>query len=240
MRRSERRQDGPLRSTEGTGAAELLIKLLKDDDPIRRMGAAQSLGDLADVKAATALIEALQDREPGVRSEAATALGRLDDSQATVPLIGILADPEDGVRREAIKALTAIGRPATDPLILALNQSDNITQAGAAQALGQIGEEKSAEPLIWAFKNGDRPVRHAAVMALARINRSLAVSPFIQLLGDSNVQSDLRADAAWALGEMNDAGARVPLISAMANDKDSGVRMSAAQALKSHRTIRDD
>jgi HEAT repeat protein len=197
------------------------------------MGAAQSLGDLADVKAVTPLIDTLQDREPGVRSEAATALGQLNDSQATVPLIEILADPEEGVRRVAIKALTAIGRQATEPLILALNKSDNITQVGAAQALGQIGEEKSAEPLIWAFKNGDGPVRQAAVMALARINRSLAVSPFIQLLGDSNVQSDLRADAAWALGEMNDDGARVPLISAMANDKDSGVRMSAAQALKS-------
>lgn len=222
-----------LRSVEGAGAADLLIKLLTDGDPNRRMGAAQALGDLADLKAAAPLIEALQDLEAGVRSEAACSLGRLGDSQATMPLIGILGDPEERVRREGIKALTAIGRPATDSLILALNESDNSTQEAASQALGNIGEERSVQPLIWAFKNGDSNVRHAAVTALAEINRSLAVTPFIQILGDPNLQSDLRADAAFALGEMDDARAKEPLIFAMANDRDSSVRMKAAQALKS-------
>jgi HEAT repeat protein len=167
-----------------------------------------------------------------VRSEAATALGRRGDPQGIVPLIGILADPEERVRRDAIKALMVIGRPATEPLILALHESDNITQAGAAQALGQIGEERSIEPLIWVFKNGDRPVRHAAVAAIAGINKSLAVSPLIQILGDLNLQSDLRADAAIALGEMDDPRAKEPLIFAMSYDKDNSVRMNAARAMK--------
>ena len=42
----------------------------------------------------------------------------------------------------------------------------------------------------------------------------------------------MRADAAWALGEMNDVKARGPLLEAMAADKDSSVRLNAAKALK--------
>jgi len=221
-----------LKSLTGGDAADLLIKLLKDGDPNRRMGAAHSLGDPAEVQAAQPLIEALQDSEPGVRSEAAAALGRRGESQATAPLIEILHDPEEQVRKDGIKALTAIGRPAAGPLILAMNGSDNITQAGAAQALGQIGEEGSLEPLIWAFENGDQPVRHAAVAAMVEINKSYVVDPLIQILGDRNKESDLRADAAWALGEMDDPRAKEPLIYAMSYDKDNSVRMNAARAMK--------
>ncbi len=221
-----------LKSLAKASASDLLIKLLQDDDPKRRMGAAQALGDGADGQAALPLIEALQDSEPGVRSEAAASLGRRGESQAIEPLIGILADPESLVRRDGIEALTALGGPATEPLILALQESNNITQAGAAQALGEIGEERSLGPLILAFKNGKGPVRHAAVEAIARINKSFAVSPLIQVMGDQNIESDLRADAAWALGEMDDPRAKEPLIYAMSYDKDNSVRMNAARAMK--------
>jgi len=229
-----------VQSLAGEGTADLLIRLLKDNDPNRRMAAAHSLDDPAEVRAAPALIEALHDSEPGVRSEAAAALGWRGESQAIMPLIEILDDPEEQVRKDGIKALTAIGSPATGPLILAMNGSDNITQAGAAQALGQIGEDKSLEPLIWSFKNGDGAVRHAAVAALVEINKSYAVDPLIQVLGDRNIGSDLRADAAWALGEMDDPRAKEPLIYAMSYDKDNSVRMNAARAMKKvMRTIFD-
>ncbi len=216
----------------GGGAEDLFIRLLKDEDPNRRMGAAHSLGDPAEVQAAPALIEALQDSEPGVRSEAAAALGRRSESQAIMPLIEILDDSEEQVRKDGIKALTEMGKQATEPLILALQESDNITQAGAAKALGQIGEERSLEGLILAFKNGDLPVRHAAVAAMVEINKSYAVGPLIQVLGDRNIGSDLRADAAWALGKMDDPRAKEPLIYAMSYDKDNSVRMNAARAMK--------
>ena len=76
--------------------------------------------------------------------------------------------------------------------------------------------------------------------AIARINKSLAVGPLIQILGDQNMQSDLRADAAFALGEMDDARAKEPLIYAMSYDKDNSVRMNAARAMKKvMRTIFD-
>jgi len=214
--------------------------LLQDEDPKRRMGAAHSLGDPAYGQAAMPLIQALNDSEPGVRSEAAAALGRRGEGQAIEPLIGTLADPERQVRRDAVEALAAIGSPAVDPLTSALNESDNITEAGAAAALGLIGEESSAQPLIQAFGNGDHAVRQAMIAALVEINKSVAVSPLIQILGDQSLKSDLRADAAWALGEMNDPRAKDPLIYAMSYDKENSVRMSAAKAMKKvMRTIFD-
>ncbi|HPT37266.1 MAG TPA: HEAT repeat domain-containing protein, partial [Methanothrix sp.] len=65
------------------------------------------------------------------------------------------------------------------------------------------------------------------------INTSIAVPVFISILQDRSAKDDLRADAAWALGEMGDVSAREPLITAMASDPDSQVRINAAKALKS-------
>jgi HEAT repeat protein len=218
-----------LKSLEGEG---LLIRLLQDDDPKRRMGAAHSLGDPALEQAAVPLIEALNDSDPGVRSEVAAALGRRKERQAIQPLIVALADSEEIVKKNAIASLAKIGEPAIEPLTLALQNSDNITQAGAATALGEIGEEKSAEQLISAFKSGNHAVRQASAGALARINGSLAVPSLIEVLEDQSLSDELRADAAWALGEMGDARAKDPLVYAMSYDKDNGVRMSAAKAMK--------
>jgi HEAT repeat protein len=101
-----------------------------------------------------------------------------------------------------------------------------------AAVLGAIGDEMCMDPLLQAFKDGDRTVQYAAVTALARINRSSALQPFVQILQDPNALSDMRTDAAWAMGELNDVKAREPLLKSMADDKDSNVRMSAARALK--------
>jgi HEAT repeat protein len=214
------------------GGEDLLISLLKDEEPKRRMGAAHSLGDSAYVQAALPLIEALNDSDSGVRSEAADAMGRRGERQSIDPLIGSLADPEEQVKKQAIAALAAIGKPAVEPLTLALQNSDNATRAGAAAALGMIGEENSAAELISSFKSGDHAVRLASVGSLVRINRSFAVLPLIDILEDQSLPEDLRADAAWGLGDIGDARAKDSLVYAMSYDKDNGVRMSAAKAMK--------
>ena len=62
--------------------------------------------------------------------------------------------------------------------------------------------------------------------ALVNINKISAVEPIIQILRNENVSDDMRADAAWALGEMGDARANEALLQAMANDKGSDARMN--------------
>jgi HEAT repeat protein len=167
-----------------------------------------------------------------VRAEAAESLGRLNDNRAVTPLIKCLRDPEVDVRGIAGKALVAIGKPGEEALISALKDGDNTTLAEVAEVLGEIGDEGSMEPLLLAFQNNDSHVRHSVVIALARINESRALQPFVQILKDPNAGSEMRADAAWALGEINDAKARGPLLEAMAADEDNNVRLNAAKALK--------
>lgn len=222
-----------LRTLSGENAISLLTDLLQDENSSRRMGAARALGDLNDVRAVPALILSLQDSTPGIRIEAAVALGRLKDRRAVEPLINALDDPDECVRSKTIEALASIGPDAVDSLILALNSSGNFTPVAAAMALGKIADGRCAESLIYAFQNDESPVRRASVMALARINTSVALPVFISILQDRSAKDDHRADAAWALGEMGDASAREPLITAMASDPDSMVRINAAQALKS-------
>lgn len=221
-----------IRSVEGPDSTDLFVQLLAGGNTNRRMGAAEALGDSGDRRGVQPLIGVLEDTDASVRAGAAEALGLLDDGQAVTPLIKLLRDPEDKVRGQAREALVAIGKPGEESLILALKGGDNTTRAEVAAVLGAIGDEMCIDPLLLAFKNGDRNVRHAAVTALARINRSSALQPFVQILQDPNALSDMRADAAWALGELNDVKAREPLLKSMADDKDGNVRMSAAKALK--------
>jgi HEAT repeat protein len=58
------------------------------------------------------------------------------------------------------------------------------------------------------------------------------VEPIILILRNENMSDDMRADAAWALGEMGDARANEALLQAMANDKGSDARMNAARSLR--------
>lgn len=219
-----------LRSIEGAAATDLLIQILQDSNSLRRLGATEALAKTDDKKAVGPLIQALQDGDNVVRAEAARALGEINDSSAVDPLVGILGDNDNVVRSQAMDALAAMGRPASQALIIVLESGSELMRQGAAEVLGEIKEERAIEPLIVAFQSKD--MREFAVQALVNINRSRAVEPFIQLLQDHNQTSDIRADAAWALGEVGDAKANEALLQAMSAEEDNDVRINAAKALK--------
>ena len=79
-----------------------------------------------------------------VRSNAAAALGEIGDAQAVEPLIRALGDAEYWVRSRAdTAALGEIGDVlAVAPLIQALSDADMLVRAGAAEALGEIGDAR--------------------------------------------------------------------------------------------------
>ena len=70
----------------GTPAVEPLIEGLKDKDSNVRMGVAEALGKIKDVRAVEPLIGSLKDPEPGVCEKAAIALGEIKDARAVEPL----------------------------------------------------------------------------------------------------------------------------------------------------------
>ena len=121
-----------------------------------------------------------------------------------------------------------IGGPAVNLFIVALNDESHTVRAGAAEALGKIGDKRAVGPLIAALK--DEAVRRAAVEALGKIGSTRAVGLLIDAVKDGN--KEVRRAAISALGNIGHKRAIEPLIAAL-RDKDLAVRRAAALVLLS-------
>jgi HEAT repeat protein len=113
-------------------------------------------------------------------------------------------------------------------LIFALQHKDPTVQYDAAEALGDIGDNRAVEPLLAALKNDETGgVRWKAAEALSKLGTP-AVAGLIGALQHDD--DDVRWKAAIALGEIGDPHAITPLINVM-SDNDRFVRSRAAYAL---------
>jgi HEAT repeat protein len=83
-----------------------LVALLKDRDPLARIGAMVSLVRVQHPDLVKLLTGMLKDPDPGVRAEAARTLGSIKHPSSVEPLIALLAgDPAPEARRVAALAL---------------------------------------------------------------------------------------------------------------------------------------
>jgi HEAT repeat protein len=253
----------------GDEAMEMLCEPLGDaDDYVRRPSrdAARALGEIGDARAVEPLIKALGDEDEDVCMNAAEALGEIGDTRAVGPLIKNLSARTFGrssindtktSQLSATWALADIGVAAVEPLIKALGDEDDDVRWLAADALGEIGDERAVEPLIKALRDDNV---HCAAEALGNIGDVRAVEPLIKALEDEEwrvryyaaraliIIMDARAvepligaledetwavrgNAAYALGEIGDARAVEPLIKVLGDESDE-VRDAAKEALK--------
>jgi HEAT repeat protein len=165
----------------------------------------------------------------GVRSQAVYALLRIGNRQAVEPLIAALKDEDGGIRFVAAEALGKIGDArAVEPLIVALKDENEPVRYFSAEALGKIRDPRAVRPLIAALNDKSETVHRLASVALDKIGAS-GLEPLIAALKDENLA--VRGYAARALGKIGDARAVQPLIAALKNDEDEGVRYSADVAL---------
>ena len=171
------------------------------------------------------LIEALITGDEATRGKAAKVLGDKKDPSAIEPLIASLGDRDYSIDGAA-EALANIGKPAVDPLMVALNNKDKDVRRGAVEALRKIKDPRAIEPLIAVLKDEDKYVRFEAAVALSDIKDPRSVDPLIAALRDK----DLRRQATSALGEAEDPRAVEPLI-AVLKDEDNYVRRGAEYAL---------
>jgi HEAT repeat protein len=263
-------------------AVEPLVAVLKTGEGHMRWMAAASLGQIGDARAVEPLVAALKDKDAD--RAAAAALGQIGNARAVEQLVATLKADKWYVRKAAAEALdrsgwrpdrgqvgaaywlakqkwddcVAIGTPAVELLIAALNDEEVLVRKGAAQALGGIGDRQAVEPLIALLQDKDPDMRTRAAAALGFIGDARAAVPLIPLLKERLLESgraagmalqrigapaveplivaltgadeSVRQDAADVLGWIGDGRAVEPLIAAL-TDETPGVRMAAAQAL---------
>ncbi len=96
-------------------------------------------------------------------------LGEIGDPRAVRGLITLLRDDYYSVRREAASALIAVGAPAMEEAIAALEDEDGDVRKRAADLLAEIGDGRAIAPLEALLDDEDWYARKAAEDALARI-----------------------------------------------------------------------
>jgi HEAT repeat protein len=181
------------------------------------------------------LTAAMRDENPRIRFDAIHALGVL--AEAPLPpaqskaLLGGL-DHFDPVMRAATARV--LGRlrviDAGEPLIGALNDSNDVVRRCATEALGLIHEQRAVQSLTERFtyhKKGDAAA--VTLSALAMIPNASSRDLFRSRLMDGN--DSIRRAAAEGLGRLRDRESLPALRTMMASDRFPNVRLAAAFAV---------
>ena len=123
--------------------------------------------------------------------------------------------------------LVRIGRPAVEPLLTVLDDHNPNVRAGAARALGKIGDPHALDALVFRLRfDKDIEVRKSAVWAL-HIGGARAVDPLIEALRDPDEW--VRFGAVIVLAKIGQPA--VHALIATLQDRSSQVRASAAETL---------
>jgi HEAT repeat protein len=143
-----------LENTGDVGLAEPLVRMLgdKEQDSGVRVRAMHILAQVGREQAVDPLIEAMQkDPDEVVRREAVRTLMDIKSERSVGPLIDMLQDAM--LRDQATAALSAIGDPAVEALILAINEGrDTGLRQAAIKALSAIGARgRVGEPTLSAL-----------------------------------------------------------------------------------------
>ncbi len=181
-----------------SAAVESLIAALKDTNVVLKLNVVTALGSMNDQRAVEPLINALKDTNADVRLISAAALGRLKDSRAVAPLIELLKDANFGVIKNAAGALVAIGPPAVELLLGALNDGNASVRAYATDTLSAIADPRMVEPIISLLKDPDANVRMHAAFALGQIPYPRTVEPLKSALKDADQNVRMTAGASLA------------------------------------------
>jgi len=117
---------------------------------------------------------------------------------------------------------------AVGPLTDALQDSSAEVRGAAAQALGELRDNRAVAPLIKSLGDKDVEVRQHAAHALGEIRDASAAGALIQAVKDPN--PGVRESAIVALANMRSTDALNAILEAM-KDADPAVRKAAVEAL---------
>ncbi len=227
-------------------AAPRVRPLLTDQSPRVRAAAIWALHANGQPVDPSPLASMLESPNPGVRGLAAFVIGEMGDRSAAPMLretaraqparAGDRAVADQLVDLQVAEALVKLGDPEAIHQIRAAlypaRPTDLEAAALAAQIIGQVGDEVSADQLIVLTARRDEmgnpmpaEVRLAAASSLARLG--LPRGGFIADEFLASPRATLRAQAANVLGEIGDPE-RLPALEDGMADPDGRVRIAAA------------
>jgi HEAT repeat protein len=187
-----------------------LIAEARSTDANLRLGAIRTLAKRgsAALLALPQFIQALSEQDPRTREAAAHAISECGPS-ATPALVRMLTHSDKYVRRHAVWGLSKLGRaakPLISELCRALRDEDARTASGAAQAIGNMGEEGS--PAIPALAEAMRGT-NIVLCRLAAKSLSQIGAPALATLITHLKHHDpfVRGEAAVSLGWMGEKAA---------------------------------
>jgi HEAT repeat protein len=230
-----------VRNLESAEFSRLAVPALRDSSEIVRATAAFSVIFLPKEEAAPALLPLLSDKSAFVRREAAYALGKVGNPSAVNPLLQILQkDKIPEVRSAAAIALGEIGDAGavdvlTQILQKKLKAEDEFLRRSAARSIGQIaqiilsGEIDVITPADFSSKEIDKPER--ANLAETFPSFRAAVGVLIQTLQNPKEFSDVKREAAFALGAIGDKSA-IPVLQANLRNEDYYLAEICREALR--------
>lgn len=153
-------------------AVKMRHTLIEDQDAVRRVRAAEALGEFLDAGGVPALERAVRDDESTeVRIAAVRALGRLNAKAGHAALVVALDDEQPEIRRAALDQVLRVAFFDDREAVAAkLTDSSADVRVRAAQIMGELRCELGREALETMLASDDSvPARQAAAWALGRL-----------------------------------------------------------------------
>jgi len=209
-------------------AADALLRLANDPEPVVRATAVLALSTMGDRRATPELVRLLDDPGATVRRQAADVLARLGDPAAVPPLIALL-DPYQPGRVSAIQTLGQLkDRRAVPALRKLLDHPDQYTSIMAARALAEIGDPAALPAVLDKLAVKDSPYILYLRDHLVNFGPA-AVDSLLKLLPQRDHPAHYLI--IHTLGLLRDPRA-IPALTALAQDKTDPYHDAGASALK--------
>ncbi|MEZ4649308.1 MAG: HEAT repeat domain-containing protein [Candidatus Eisenbacteria bacterium] len=218
-----------LESRSEAQAVQVVLPLLKLDDPWMKIQTLRFLASRAAKDAGPDIVAKLDDRDPGVRREAVTALGAIKSSEYLAPLCQSLRDADLQVSSAAIAALVSVGDPgAVRHLIEVLKDESEYARRGAVEVLNEVATPEAIQDLVQALQDEDWWVRVRAADALGALGGDRVVDAILSLVKSEDVF--VRRYAIEILNSIPSERSVPALVEAL-SDSDWWVRERAIDAL---------
>ena len=167
-----------IRQLENAPVTEAIFELqplLANEDPVIRLAAIESLGDMNTQATLPALSAALSDPNPQLRIAALEALASQEDESVVSSIEHYLYDQDRNVRVAAIEALADLEvESAVHALSGLLSDQDSLIRHNAVSALGEIGGENAMMYLLQARYDPNSTIRANADAILAELEYEAA------------------------------------------------------------------